>query len=176
MGVCYSGYGAGHFWSEVGSRLEDLAVFYLEVAVEVACLLIYFVLGSFPFAFVVAGGQFKNAILPFVTSLTGIWLCLQVCSFIAQKIGHNRIIRFVRNHTSDIMIHHMVGFWVLNTLFFALAVPNFNVSDYRANIFYEYYLLGDGHFLILYVLAAFMIPTQPTHSTSTVYEKYGDGF
>jgi len=138
--------------------------------------LISFMLSSFPFDFVVAGGQFKNVVLPFITSLTGIWFCLQISSFLSQKIGSNRIISFFGNHTSDIMIHHSFGFWVLNSLFFLFAVPNFSVTDYRTNIFYEYYLLGDGHFLILYVFAAILVPLGMLALQSFIKKKLGNLF
>jgi fucose 4-O-acetylase-like acetyltransferase len=113
---------------------------------------------QFPFGFVVAGGVFNSVYLPFITSLTGIWFWLQVSAILSSKLGSIKVLRYIGNHTWDIMVHHMFAFWLLNTFFFAIAFSGFSVVQYRTNILYEYIINGDTHFLIFYALVGLIVP------------------
>jgi fucose 4-O-acetylase-like acetyltransferase len=113
---------------------------------------------QFPFGFVVAGGVFNNVYLPFITSLTGIYFWLQVSAILSSKLGSIKVLRYIGNHTWDIMVHHIFAFWLLSTFFFAIAAPAFNVAQYRTNILYVYAINGDTHFLILYVFVGLVVP------------------
>jgi fucose 4-O-acetylase-like acetyltransferase len=130
--------------------------FLAVLAIQTLIILLF--LTDFPFTFVVAGGQFSNVFLPFITSLTGIWFWLQICTFFSQKIGPNRIIGWLGKNTLQLMIFQMFAFWLLNSLFFAVGAPNFDVVAYKSNIYYEYLLFNDAHMLVLYLLAGIIIP------------------
>jgi fucose 4-O-acetylase-like acetyltransferase len=128
---------------------------------------------EFPFGYVVAGGGFDSVFLPFLTSLTGIWFWLQISTFLSSKIGSIKILRYLGNHTWDIMVHHVFGFWLLNTFFFAIAAPGFNVAQYRTKILYEYIINGDTHFLIFYAVVGIVVPLAIFKITSTLRGKLG---
>jgi len=66
------------------------------------------------------------------------------------------------------MTHHLFGFWLLNTLFFALGMPNFNVSQYRTDIWYQYFINGYTYFLILYAIAGIAVSFAITKIASRV--------
>ena len=131
-------------------------------------ILIAFFKNEYPFNFVVGGGIFYNVFLPFITSLTGIWFWLQICTILSNKLGNNKITSYLGNHTLDIMIHHMFAFWLLNTLFYAIGAPGFNIPEYRTAIFYEYLINDDSHFLILYALLGLAIPIGISKITSRI--------
>ena len=131
-------------------------------------VLIAFFNNEYPFNFVAGGAQFYNIFLPFITSLTGIWFWLQICTILSNKLGKNKIASYLGNHTLDIMIHHLFAFWLLNTFFFAIGAPGFNVSEYRTAIFYEYLLNDDSHFLILYAFLGLTIPIGISKITSRI--------
>jgi len=140
----------------------------LILILAIQALLIGLFNSKFIFYFLVDRGQFNNAFLPFITSITGIWFWLQVCSYLSAKLGENRIISWLGNHTLEIMTHHLFGFWLLNTLFFALGMPNFNVSQYRTDIWYQYFINGYTYFLILYAIAGIMVSFAITKIASRV--------
>ncbi len=126
---------------------------------------------EFPFSFHVAQGVFSNAFLPFLTSLTGIWFWLQICSIISSKIGSIRILRSLGNHTWDIMVHHLFGFWLLNTALFLLNVPGFDAAQYRTTIMYLYPIGGDTHFLIFYAIAGIAVSLAMFKITSVIRDR-----
>ncbi|MCW4044103.1 MAG: acyltransferase [Candidatus Bathyarchaeota archaeon] len=112
---------------------------------------------EFPFKFYVVKGGFDNVFLPFLTSLTGIWFWVQICGILSSKIGSIRVLRFLGNHTWDIMVHHMLGFWLLNTVFFLINAPDFDITQYTTKIMYVYEIGGDNHSLILYAIAGITV-------------------
>jgi len=127
---------------------------------------------EFPFNFYIGQGGFDNVFLPFLTSLTGIWFWLQICSILSSKIGSIRILRIIGNHTWDIMVHHLLGFWLLNTVFFILNPPGFDVAQYKTKIMYLYVIGGDTHFLILYAVAGIAVSLAMYKMTSIIKERF----
>jgi len=75
-----------------------------------------------------------------------------------KQVGTNKITSYFGNHTLDIMIHHLFTFLLLNTLFFAIGAPGFNVSEYRTTISYLHPINNDSHFLIFYALIGLVVP------------------
>jgi len=143
----------GHLYRLKLEKHDKPSLKSLILVLVIQALLIALFNSKFIFYFLVDRGQFNNAFLPFITSITGIWFWLQVCSYLSAKLGKNRIISWLGNHTLEIMIHHLFGFWLLNTLFFAIGMPFFNVSQYRTDVWYQYFINGYTHFLILYAIA-----------------------
>jgi len=129
----------------------------LILVLAIQALLIGLFNSEFIFYFLVDRGQFNNAFLPFISSITGIWFWLQICSYLSAKLRENRIIGWLGNHTLEIMIHHLFGFWLLNTLFFAIGMTDFNGGQYRTHIWYQYSINGNALFLILYAIAGLAV-------------------
>ena len=127
---------------------------------------------EFPFKFYVVRAGFNNIFLPFLTSLTGIWFWLQICNILSTKIGNIRFLRSIGNHTWDIMVHHMFGFWLLNTVFFLLNAPGFDIAQYRTKIMYVYTIGVDNHSLIVYVVAGIAVSFAMFKITSMIRGRF----
>jgi fucose 4-O-acetylase-like acetyltransferase len=107
--------------------------------------------------------QFHGKILqPFLSSFTGIWLCLQISTLIAKfmkpKWAPSRLLRYIGDNSWGIMINQFLGFWLLSTAFFFAGAPGFNVVRYKTDIFYDYLLYGNPFSEILYLVIGLFFP------------------
>jgi fucose 4-O-acetylase-like acetyltransferase len=104
---------------------------------------------------------------PFLTSFTGIWLCLQVSMVFAKILSPrtlpSRLLKHIGDNSWSIMVNQFLGFWLLSTAFFVIGANGFNLSAYKTNIYYEYLINGDAHFAILYLLVGISFPLLFTY-------------
>jgi hypothetical protein len=78
---------------------------------------------------------------PFLSSFTGIWLCLQVWKAFAwlfkPKTWVSRGIKVIGNKSWDIMVHQFLGFWLLSAAFRYLGADDFDFVAFKTNIYYR---------------------------------------
>lgn len=99
---------------------------------------------------------------PFLSSFTGIWLCLQLSMVFARvfspKTWPSRLLSHIGDNSWNIMVNQFLGFWLLSTAFLFSGADGFDVAAYRTNIYYRYLINGDGHWAILYILVGVAFP------------------
>jgi fucose 4-O-acetylase-like acetyltransferase len=99
---------------------------------------------------------------PFLSSFTGIWLCLQlskVCTrLFAPKTWISRGLKYVGDKSWDIMVHQFLAFWLLSATFLYLGAGGFDSAAFRTNIYYRYSIGGAPVTEVLYVLVGLVIP------------------
>ncbi|MCM0757335.1 acyltransferase family protein [Sporomusa sphaeroides DSM 2875] len=106
----------------------------------------------------------NNIFAPFLSSVTGIYLYVH-CAKIVTKFnqGTDKLLNLIGNSTWSIMIHHIFAFWLINFCFYKLHITgltlftNFDVIQYKSNIWYKYLFLGEATYVI-YVVAGLFIP------------------
>jgi len=94
---------------------------------------------------------------PFLTSFTGIWLCLQISSVLAAHFSPIKLLRYIGDNSWTIMFNQLFGFWILNSMFFLLNVKGFDEVAYKTNIYFEYIIGGHYQSSILYLLAGISV-------------------
>jgi len=99
---------------------------------------------------------------PFLSSFTGIWLCLIISTVFAKifepKKAPSRALKYIGENTWSIMINQFLGFYLLSTVFFAIGAPGFNIVSYKTDLFYDYLINGDPRSQILYLAVGLLFP------------------
>ena len=98
-------------------------------------------------------------IIPYISGVLGIFFWFRICKILTPAIGKNRIINSMANNTFSIMINHLLGFMIFNTIF-AFCCKHFNIftdfnfTAYRNNVFYWYCYKGLTQTRLFYVVFA----------------------
>lgn len=121
--------------------------------------LIYLQQGDITFSMVTVQFPAQNLLIPMVTSLTGIYLCLKLSELLAAcQQGGSDILSLVGRGSWTVMINHVFGIWLLNLCFYLLqkssllALSGFETARFKAEALYLYTPLGDFS-LCLYFFA-----------------------
>lgn len=91
-------------------------------------------------------------IQPFLSSLTGIYLCLQISAILAKNFSPNKLLRYIGDNSWTIMINHLLGFWLLNCVFFLFGANGFSEASFKSDVFYRYLINGYWQSWILYAV------------------------
>lgn len=88
---------------------------------------------------------------------------LRIARLLAPHVKKSRLALAISRHTFDIMMHHFMGFFLLNGFFLAihmlgLGAADFSVSAYRQIYNYNYAPGGRTEWDILYLLAGLLFP------------------
>lgn len=102
--------------------------------------------------------NFDNVYRPYIVGLIGILFWLRVAKIITPVLSKSKFIMNISRNTYDIVIHHMMGYFILNCIYYKLSnimFHDFNIESFKSNIFYFYTPKGLNNFLILYVVFGF---------------------
>jgi fucose 4-O-acetylase-like acetyltransferase len=119
---------------------------------------------------------FRGRILqPFLSSFTGIWLCLQISTLFLRvfetKTLPSKVLKYIGDNSWSIMINQFLGFWLLSGAFLFFGAPGFNVAAFKTDIYYKYLINGDAHYLILYVAVGIFLPLLLTYCLTKLRAK-----
>lgn len=97
----------------------------------------------------------SNVIKPFYVGIIGIAFWLRISKILSPAIGHSKCINIVADNTYSIMINHVLGFMILNTIFAFLHLKTnlccgFDMYAYKTVWNYCYVPHNLNQFLILY--------------------------
>ena len=88
---------------------------------------------------------------------------LRIARLLAPLIEKSRLALYASRHTFDIMMHHFMGFFALNSVFLALnalgiGAADFSVKRMREAADYNYAPYGRSECNILYLIAGMLVP------------------
>lgn len=135
-----------------------------------------------PYFYILARMNFNgHSISPFVTSFIGILFFLRVSKILSQYIGNNRIIQYIGRNTWDIMTHHLFVFFLINLFFLHYNINNFNIGEFKTDVFYNF-TPNKPNLIYFYYLLAIFIPlgfrlvlNKTKLIAKTSYNKYLQG-
>ena len=83
---------------------------------------------------------------------------LRIARLLAPHVARSRLALYASRHTFDIMMHHFMGFFALNSVFLILnalgvGAADFSVKSFRTDYAYNYAPGGRGEWDVLYLLA-----------------------
>lgn len=147
---------------EKQDKLNSIAYFCILFTIQFALIQIF---GAGQLSFSSCDVNFRHhLVLPFITSITGIALWLRISRILAKSIGDNGFVRYLGQHTWDVMTHHIFVFFLFNALFGVLAtigVPylNFDFHKFQTEIWYYYTPFGwSNHFYLLPCVLGVTVP------------------
>ena len=104
---------------------------------------------------------------------------LRIARLLAPLMERSRVALYASRHTFDIMMHHFMGFFALNSVFLILnalgiGAADFSVKSFRTLYDYNYAPYGRSEFNILYLLAGIffsLIIAQITDRIKLLFRK-----
>lgn len=157
-------FGFGTLYNRRLEKNDTLAnIWYFLIVFGIQFLVTSFNHGSFIY-FVSWMREFNNdPVVPFITGITGILFWLRISKTLTPAVGNSRAINYVANHSSDIMRHHFLGFFVFNTIVFNLwrlffrNAFEFNYVAYYTDPAYNMKLSNIPYISVIYVLFGFTV-------------------
>lgn len=95
--------------------------------------------------FLLVWGQYNNWIVPILTSLTGIWICLFIIEMFFEKIKNWEFLNKIGKNTYHIMANHLLVFNIITYLFLYIKGIDFNIKN-NADIYWFYCPLKTTYF------------------------------
>ena len=100
---------------------------------------------------------------------------LRIARLIAPWMKKSRLALYASRHTFDIMMHHFMGFFALNSVFLVLnalsmGAADFSVKSMRTAVDYNYAPYGRSEWNILYLIAGMLLPLAVAWATEQIRE------
>ncbi len=98
-------------------------------------------------------------LMPYITGMLGTAFWLRISQILSPSIGKSKYINILANNTYPIMLHNIFGlrlsyiFYIILHTYTNLC-PNFNMYEFKTNIWYTYSINDIPQFLILNVIFA----------------------
>lgn len=109
----------------------------------------------------------EGPIMPIVIGVLGIALWMRIATIIEPIVGKSKWINLIADNTYSIMMNQFLGFMIVKTIYALVSKMNlgfsdFDLNNYKTNIWYYYQPKGLKHTLIIYVVVgiAFSIVVQ----------------
>ena len=101
---------------------------------------------------------------------------LRIARLLAPMMQKSRLALYASRHTFDIMMHHFMGFFALNSVFLVInalgvGAADFSVKSMRTMVDYNYAPYGRSEWNILYLTAGMLLPLAVAWVTDQI-KKY----
>ena len=103
---------------------------------------------------------------------------LRVARLLAPYVAKSRLALYASRHTFDIMMHHFMGFFALNSVFLVLnalglGAADFSVKTFRTAYHYNYAPGGRSEWNVLYLLAGILFSLGVAVVTEKIKALFG---
>ncbi|MBR5597852.1 MAG: acyltransferase family protein [Lachnospiraceae bacterium] len=138
----------GHFYKNVlEEKIEKIPkVYYFGIVLLIQYVTVLWTKGQIGYSAVWCTGFGSSAWVPYVTTATGILFWLGVATLIEPLWKPGNVIDIIGKNSFSIMMHHMLGFWIVNTILYFVSRVGNVFSDFDSTMYftsYEYrYLIG----------------------------------
>lgn len=95
--------------------------------------------------FLLVWGQYNNPVVPILTSLTGIWMCLFIVDILYEKVKDSPFINKIGQNSYHIMANHLLVFNIITYLILAIKGIPFDIKN-SADIYWFYFPLKTTYF------------------------------
>jgi len=119
--------------------------------------------------------DFDNIYHPIISGFLAIFFWLRVSKVLEPSLGNSKFVLLVSKNTFSIMVHHLTGFFILNTFYYKLSskvFTNFDLYAYKHNIFYAYYPKNLYQFGILYVIVGLVFSLLIKNISITIIKQF----
>ncbi len=119
------------------------------------------------------GNDFDNFYRPFIAGFLGIAFWLRVSKILIPILQSNQYVMKISKNTFSIMMHHLAGFFLLNTIFnfiniYIRNLPSFDYVEYINNIWYRYLPRGIENFNLVYGIFGILFSLYVNRLTQTI--------
>lgn len=104
-----------------------------------------------------------NIFMPFIIGVIGIAFWFRVGRILTPALKGSKYLRLITDNSYSIMANQILGFMLVKTVFAILSkytslCGNFDMHEYKTNIWYFYLPKGIYQWRILYILSGIIIP------------------
>lgn len=108
-------------------------------------------------------GFLNGPVIPYVTAVTGIAFWLRVSRILTPALSKSRFWNDFGAHTFAVMMHQVMAFLAVKSVFFLLHTAagwfaDFDINAYLTDVYYMYLPGGLTQFKMLYVIAGICLP------------------
>ena len=155
-------YGMGNLYREKLERADTIkSVWYFSVLLCIAMIL------------TLSGRQLiyglwncrdiPGYVLPYVSAFVGIAFWLRAARILTPAFGNHPLIRFLGRNTYGVMMHHMMVFFLIFSIYAYLALAtgifqSFDFARYQTDFYYCYLPRGMTQFKVFYLFAGIGVP------------------
>lgn len=141
-------YEMGIFYKKI---LEKHTLRIPDVVMLVVVVVVQFILGKvcngLAFSAVWCSSFANGPIIPYVTTVTGIIFWYRISKMLTKFPKVSGVVAYIGDRSYSIMMHHVLGFFLLNTLFYCAytlqwgaAFSDFDVHSFRYSVDYVYWI------------------------------------
>ena len=162
----------GHLYKEKLESKDTLpSSLYFCIILSVQLFIVFAVSGQTAFSAVWVTGFAHSIFLPYLTAFTGIAFWLRIAKELTPLLKNSHFVQYLGTHTFSVMMHHLLGFFLVNCIFAGLAKiavsPSFTAlnewfgafdfSRFTTDIYYVYMPGGMGEIKWLYLAVGIAI-------------------
>lgn len=119
--------------------------------------------GGLGFSTVWVSGFANNALIPYLTTITGIAFWLRIAKLLAPAFGENKHWQYLGENTYAVMMHHLFVFFFIKSVFYGLSnvtslFQDFDSVLFHSDIYYTYLPDGFIQWYWLYLILGLCIP------------------
>lgn len=136
---------------------------YFPILLVIQLVIAYVNYGQLAYSAVWVTGFAHSILLPYLTTITGIAFWLRIAKELTPLLSKNRFVIYLGTHTFSVMMHHLMGFFLLNCVFAALSgvserFADFDHMRFTTDIYYVFLPDGMSEWKWLYLAAGLAIP------------------
>ena len=162
----------GHLYKEKLESKDTLpSSVYFPILLLFQFIIVMTTSGRIAFSAVWVTGFAGSIILPYLTTFTGIAFWLRIAKELTPILKENQFTQYLGTHTFSVMMHHLLGFFLVNCTFcglFKLASSNavsvlgewfagFDMALFTMDIYYTYLPVGMDSIKWLYLAAGLAV-------------------
>lgn len=159
----------GHLYKEKLESKDTLpSCIYFPALLTLQFILVWIHYGQLAFSAVWVTGFAHSIFLPYLTTITGIAFWLRVAKVLTPVLNRSRFVIYLGTHTFSVMMHHLMGFFLVNCVFAGLSSINerfsgFDHSLFISDIYYVFLPNGMGEWKWIYLAAGLALPLCISH-------------
>lgn len=162
----------GHLYKEKLERKDTLpSSVYFLIILTLQLIITLTTYGQTAYSAVWVTGFAHSIFLPYLTTFTGIAFWLRIAKVLTPVLKESRFVQYLGTHTFSVMMHHLLGFFLLNCLFAGLSdivmqngisalsqwLEGFDRAKFASDIYYVFLPNGMGEAKWLYLAAGLVI-------------------
>lgn len=144
---------------------------YFPILLLIQLVLVCVNYGQLAFSAVWVTGFAHSIFLPYLTTITGTAFWLRIAKELTPLFSNSRFVSYLGTHTFSVMMHHLMGFFLLNCVFVALSgiserFAGFDNTLFTTDIYYVFLPDGMPEWKWLYLAAGLILPLGISYISS----------
>lgn len=157
-------FGAGVLYRKVLEKHDNLSnIVYFSIVLFIDLLVLMYCRGTPEYSLAFCSGFDNIWVEPYLVGFLGIAFWLRIARILEPVIGRSKGINIIADNAYAIMIHQLLGFMIVKTVFalvskYTILCQDFDWVSYKTQIWNYYRPAGINQVTILYTVAGIVVP------------------